>query len=290
MLGLHAGADQYISKPVDFRELSVRIAALLDRTRLLRSSIGKLSGTVLAFIGAKGGVGATTVAANMAALLAAERSSVIIAEIQPVYGTLAAQFGIRPKRGLFDLMESHPASITQANVESCLYSVPPEMRVLFGPQKPDEFGELDIAKTSTILNHLISMADYTLVDLPHAASGATEVVIKSSTTIFLMVEPELASVSAATVQLQQMDLWGIGRANVKVVVVNRQGTLLLSLREIENRLDHPISGVAPPAMEALSVSIQYGKPLAQYQPEHLLTLSLTDVLQRHVVNRSAASH
>ena len=155
VLGLHAGADQYISKPVDFRELSVRIAALLDRTRLLRSSIGKLSGTVLAFIGAKGGVGATTVAANMAALLAAERNSVIIAEIQPVYGTLAAQFGIRPNRGLFDLMESHPASITQANVESCLYSIPPEMRVLFGPQKPDEFGELDIAKTSTILNHLI---------------------------------------------------------------------------------------------------------------------------------------
>ena len=133
VMGLRAGADQYITKPVDFHELSVRIAALLDRTRLLRSRIGKLSGTVLAFIGAKGGVGTTTVVANLAALIATGPNSVIIAEMQPTNGTLAAQLGVRPSRSLFDLMESHPALITQANVESCLYSIPPEIRVLFGP-------------------------------------------------------------------------------------------------------------------------------------------------------------
>ena len=129
-----------------------------------------------------------------------------------------------------------------------------------------------------------------LVNLPHAPSGATEAVVKSSAVIFLMVEPELASVSATTVQLQLMDLWGVGRANVKIVVVNRQGTLLLSFQEMENRSDHPIEGIVPPAMEALSVSILYGKPLAQYQPENMLTRNLTDVIQRHVLSRSAASH
>ena len=124
------------------------------------------------------------------------------------------------------------------------------------------------------------MADYVLIDLPHAPTAATEAVINSSTVVFLMIEPEAATVSAAAIQLQQLDCWGLDRKNIKLVVVNRQGRLWLSLCEIENRLDHPLAGVIPFSMESLSVAIQYGLPLVQYQAEHAMALTLTEVLDQ----------
>ena len=204
VLGLHAGADHYVTKPVDYRELSARISSLLERSKILRDSARKLNGKLLAFMGAKGGVGTTSTAVNMAALLAARHNSVIVAEARPDLGTLAAQLGKRPENNLSGLVVSRDTVITQSLVASHLVSISSRMQVLFGPQKPGEFGEINVATTTSVVNHLISMADYVLIDLPHAPTAATEAVINSSTVVFLMIEPEAAAVSAAAIQLQQL--------------------------------------------------------------------------------------
>ncbi|MFN8467436.1 MAG: hypothetical protein U0X20_17895 [Caldilineaceae bacterium] len=57
--------------------------------------------------------------------------------------------------------------------------------------------------------------------------------------------------------------------------------MMLSLREIESRLERTIDGVAP-AAEALNIAAQYGNPLVVYQPDHVASQNLADFVSRLV--------
>ncbi len=68
--GLKAGADEYLTKPIDPREFIVRVASLLARTERLRESSSEEQGKIIAFLGVKGGVGTSRLAINVAGALA----------------------------------------------------------------------------------------------------------------------------------------------------------------------------------------------------------------------------
>ena len=71
--GLKAGADEYVTKPVDAEEMTARVAALLERREHLVQTLAPSQvpdrGQILAVYGPKGGVGRTVVAANLAVAL-----------------------------------------------------------------------------------------------------------------------------------------------------------------------------------------------------------------------------
>jgi DNA-binding response OmpR family regulator len=280
VLGLKAGADEYITKPIDLRELAARVDALLKRNRLLRASAVRKAGKIITFLGAKGGVGVTTVALNAAALLAGRKKTVIVAEIRPDNGTCAAQLNVTPTRNLAELLGFEAPAITEAIVAGSLYSTNFGVRVLFGPQTVDQFQPLEPARVAAVLDRLAHLADYVVVDLPAMMTLAHEVVVKNSRQIFLLVEPELSAVASAAVRLAQLEAWDVAGSVIHPMIVNRQGTMLISLREIERRLGKAIEGVAPPATEVLGVAVQYGMPIVLYQPEHVMAANLEDMLTR----------
>lgn len=103
--GLQAGADEYVTKPIDLRELAARVAGLLRRNRMLRESSAPKAGKIVAVWGAKGGVGATTTALNIATVLARANKSTIVVEMRPDFGTFSAQLKMRPERNLSAVAE-----------------------------------------------------------------------------------------------------------------------------------------------------------------------------------------
>jgi septum formation inhibitor-activating ATPase MinD len=69
------------------------------------------------------------------------------------------------------------------------------------------------------------------------------------------------------------------------LLVNRQGTALLSLHEVENQIGQKVIGMIPPAMETLAIATQYGTPLVLYQPNHITSVTYGDLVAA-VVDRS----
>jgi Flp pilus assembly CpaE family ATPase len=110
-----------------------------------------------------------------------------------------------------------------------------------------------------LLSRLTALADFVIVDLPPASDAATESIIKSSDQIIVVLEPEITCVAAAVQRVAQINGYS-NTLETRLVGVNRQGAMQLSVREIESRLNRTLANMIPPATDVIGVAAQYGTP------------------------------
>ena len=95
--GYEVGANEYLTKPTHPSELQSKVKTLLSRMGEKRDKAGSggEGGYVIGILGARGGLGITSLAVNLAAgLMSKTKDEVIVAELLPGQGSLSLELGL----------------------------------------------------------------------------------------------------------------------------------------------------------------------------------------------------
>jgi pilus assembly protein CpaE len=235
------------------------------------------TGAIVTVLGGKGGVGATTVALNVACFLA-QNHRVILAELRPSYGTLSQYFKLHTAvRDLTSLLGTEPDSLRASEIEACFWRSRniPGLGILFGPQGADRYQPIGIDHARTILQGLTALADQVVIDLPSLPSEANRAVIQASDCLALVVERDPICLESARLMLQTIRSWGSVPQSMGTVIVNRAPVVApVPIEEFELRLGIPAFAVIPPGADDCIAAQRANRPLVFNGSDGIVTKSL----------------
>ncbi|MBN2469727.1 MAG: response regulator [Anaerolineae bacterium] len=268
--GFEAGADDYLTKPTHPAELASRVKAVLARSAAKQSK-AQDSGSILVVLGAKGGVGTTTVAANLAAALQ-DKYSPILTDIRFGQGSLGISLGIKRAGGFANLLTRPAGDVNARTVGSEIITHHTGLRLLLSSTRPREAQLNPTPDTvANILRHLRSMTRLIIVDLGTGLSPLNQRILRDASHVVVTVEPHRITLGMARALLHDLEELGVGQAKISVVMLNRtQSSLQIAWQEAEQILERDIQGVIPPAPELAFQANEAGEAIINLQPEAIV--------------------
>jgi Flp pilus assembly CpaE family ATPase len=283
IVAVEKGAEDYLVKqqvdPLRLpRVLQFAVARRGVHLEQLKKSLGGASARYLGFVGAKGGVGTTTVALNVAVALAKRSKSVILAEIRPSPGSLARSLRQEPSSGLRTLLELPPERLGDRQIEDVLCHGPARIQILFGPQPGESYDPIDPEQVQAVVKGLGRLADFVVLDLPSQLSPATRAVVHDCDFVGLITEREAVSVHCGRVIVDQLKSWGVSGSLLGVIVNSRINIPVpMELASIRSRLGCDIIRVVPPAGPSCMVAQEDGVALVTFDPENTTSVTLVEI-------------
>jgi len=270
---IQEGAQDYLSKG-DFSgskiARSLRYAVERHRSRMREMSRMKEAprGKVIAFVGAKGGVGTTTVTLNVAALLARNtQCSVTAAELRSDFGSFAPLLHESPPHSIGVMLRFDLTTISDSVIEKCLIRSRFGFDVLFAPQAAAEYAALEPEAARQVVDRISRRSAYSLLDLPGPVCPATQGALPNCDFLVLVTERDPSSVASSERALRFLHEHSPGCPPAGLVVVNR--SLMIDgfpPKQIASMLRCDLMGVVPPAPDVSVSSQRSGSPIAIHRP------------------------
>jgi len=275
--GFESGADDYLTKPTQPRELFAHVKAVLARGKKPVAVPTPLTaprerGYVIGVMAVKGGLGVTTLAINLGISLHIRiQKDVIVAEFRPGEGSLALDLGYLKPEGLNQLLKRPVSDITYKDVEGKLLNHNSDIRLLLSSYNPtDARFQLAGDHFEAIARQLAYQAFYIVLDLGPAINPITDKVLSVCDEIIILLEPIPATITRTDVLVDELIGRGLGEGRISTMLYNRQRSeMQYSLSQVQKEYSHSIELVFTAAPELTYQAAKNNVPLVIQHPENL---------------------
>jgi pilus assembly protein CpaE len=220
---MQVGVKDYLVAPLQDEDLGRSInTALAQEERRQQRLTGEVEpqayGTVVTVFGAKGGIGKTTIATNLAtALVQKTGQSVALVDLDTRFGDVAILMDMPTDRSISDLALPDE-EIDREAVQSCLYTHGTGVAILPSPIRPSEWHSIHPGHIEKLVSVLATTHDYVLLDTPGTFNDIVSRALEMCTILLLTATPDLASLKDTILALEMLRSWSFPTEKVKIVL------------------------------------------------------------------------
>lgn len=256
---LDAGVADYLVKPVTFAAFQNAIR-VLSNTRTETEEGG--SGRLVTIVGARGGVGASTLAVNSAWLIAHEQKQrVALVDVDLQFGTVSLSLDLAPSRGFREALENLER-VDDLFVASVLVTESENLYVLGAEEALDEDLAFDPRGLHRMIMELRRNFECIVLDFPRALVLRYREVLADSAAVAVVTDFSLAGMRD-TVRLRSLIRNAAPRAKFSIIV-NRarpEDGSDVPKSAFEEAIEVPIDEIVPYDRKALALANRSGKPV-----------------------------
>jgi len=188
---IRQGVSEYLVAPLHQLQVIEAISNLYNDPKA--SPLGK----VIAFVGAKGGVGSSTVAHNFAWLMSKRYATdTVITDLDLAFGTAGLNFNQDVANGIIDAL-GQPDRVDSTLLERLLTKLGDKLSLLSGPGGIDRDINIEAHAVETILTAMRSNVPCIVVDVPNMWAPWIKYTLISADQVVITATPELASLRNA---------------------------------------------------------------------------------------------
>jgi pilus assembly protein CpaE len=288
-----AGAANFIAFPIDARQFIVTLerarnsamrsqqTALVHQPNHSQTHHGpiKRQSKVIAVTSLKGGVGRSTIAANLAvALRQRTNKSVVLVEAHHSLGHLGLLLNVYPRHTINSL--EGEANVDLDLLQGLLQSHGSGVRLLAAPMDPAQLIELPVEIWGQIINLLKETADYVIVDTAAHADGILSEMLALANDILLVTGSDIAGLRDARILLQSLRHENVVDGKIHVVL-NRAGAQGgIDERVVQDQLRESVAISIPEDSALVTFAFNRGIPFVVSHARALVTRRMMALVER----------
>ena len=278
-----SGASDYLTEPLVPADLESSIMRVLERKeREGMRRRGELAepvaqGTVITVFGAKGGIGKTTIASNLAVALSIEaHQTVALVDMDTRFGDVAITLDIVVERSIADLARNLE-NVDRTTLREYLVEHESGIHILPAPTRPGDWRNLTGQHIRDVVDVLAQTHDFVILDTPGTFNEIVAAAIEVGTMILLITTLDMASIKDTVLALEMLhERFGSDDDRIKVVL-NRAG-MDTGVREkdVERTLDADLWWRIPEDSEVVKAA-QLGRPIVMSRPNSKASLQIREM-------------
>jgi pilus assembly protein CpaE len=237
---------------------------------------------MIGVLGARGGLGTTTMAMNLGAGLQSKtKAEVIVAEMLPGQGALALEVGVTSNKGLVDLLSLTKLSeLTRDRVQEALVSHGSGVKLLLASDRPRDMHLINqIANYETLVKRLARLGRFVVLDLGVGIQPFAEKILPLCDEVMIILEGVPNTIIHTKALIDDIAELGIPKKNIKVVLNNRiRSDTQLPSSQVQAKLEHEIISTLTPAPELFVQATRVQTPAILCQPDSLTARQITKLV------------
>jgi pilus assembly protein CpaE len=249
---MRSGVNEFVTDPVTPNELEAALA------RVLAQRPSAASGEAFAFVGAKGGVGTTTVAVNVATAIARTSGvATLLIDLHIAGGDAAVFLGAEPKFSVIDALEN-THRLDEAFFRGLIVKTKPGLDLLASSDRM-MVTPLDVRRIRTLLEFATRHYRYVVLDVPRSDSAVLDG-IEGVSRIVIVANQELATVRNASrmaAALRQR----YGKDKMTLVLTRADHQAEIGQEDIERAVGVPVRHVFPSDYRRALQAVNKGRPI-----------------------------
>ncbi len=264
-----AQADDYMPKPFAPNELLAKVNELMAN----RASVQGPARKTIAVLSLRGGVGATSVAVNLALACQQKSHPTCLVDLKPGPGHVALQLRLNVKTTWIDWANGNES--TNDSVLKTLLMHESELNVLAAPIIPAVFPAPE--RVIVLLNALQGKFARIIIDMPGLWHPVTLAALGAADTLWLVLAPEVGSLQSTVGVLRALKMAKIPDDKIELIANQTMPRPGLALPAIEKALGHGFRGKLP-YDETQSNAVSQGMPLMLSHPDSPFSAAIKELV------------